>query len=53
MLNEDIIKNYYLLPLITEMRERIIKVNWFSSLNFPIGFNYIKVKQEDEHKMAF
>jgi len=53
MLNKDIIKNYYLLLLITEMRKRIIKVNWFSNLNFLIGFNYIKVKEEDKYKTAF
>jgi len=35
------------------MWERIIKVNWFSSLNFPIGFNYIRVKEEDKYKTAF
>jgi len=53
MLNKDTIKNRYLLPLIAEMRERIAKVNWFSSFNFLIGFNYIRVKEEDEYKIAF
>jgi len=53
MLNEDIIKNRYLLLLIMEMRERIVKVNWFSSLDFPMGFNHVRVKEEDEHKTAF
>jgi len=53
MLNEDIIKNYYLLLLITEMQEQIIKVNWFFSLDFPIRFNYIRVKEEDKYKTAF
>jgi len=53
MLNKDTIKNRYSLPLITEIRERIIKVNWFSSLNFPIGFNHIRVKEKDKYKMAF
>jgi len=53
MLNKDIIKNYYLLPLITEMREQITKVNWFFNLNFLIRFNYVRVKEEDKYKMAF
>jgi len=53
MLNKDIIKNRYLLPLIIEMQERITKVNWFSSLNFPIKFNHVRVKEEDKHKTAF
>jgi len=53
MLNEDIIKNYYLLLLIIKMWERIIKVNWFSNLNFLIGFNYVRVKEEDKYKTAF
>jgi len=53
MLNKDTIKNYYLLPLITEMWEWIIKVNWFSSFNFLIGFNYIKMKEKDKYKTAF
>jgi len=35
------------------MWERIIKVNWFFNLNFPIRFNYIKVKQEDKYKTVF
>jgi len=53
MLNEDMIKNRYLLLLIMEMWEWIIKVNWFSSFDFLIGFNYVKVKEEDEYKTAF
>jgi len=53
MLNKDTIKNYYLLLLIIEMWKRIIKVNWFSNLNFFIRFNYIKVKEEDKYKTAF
>jgi len=36
-----------------EIRERITKVNWFSNFNFPIRFNYIKVKEEDKYKTAF
>ena len=52
-LNKDIIKNYYLLLLITEMREWIIKVNWFSNFNFLIRFNYVKVKEEDKYKTIF
>jgi len=35
------------------MWERIIKINWFSSFNFPIGFNHVKVKEEDKYKTAF
>jgi len=35
------------------MREWIIKVNWFFNLNFLIGFNYVKVKEEDKYKMVF
>jgi len=35
------------------MREQIIKVNWFFNLDFPIGFNYVKVKEKDEYKIAF
>jgi len=53
MLNKDTIKNRYLLLLIIEMRERITKVNWFFSLNFPIRFNYIRVKEEDKYKTVF
>jgi len=53
MLNKDIIKNRYLLPFIIKMWEWIIKVNWFFSLNFPIGFNYIRVKEKDKYKTAF
>jgi len=53
MLNKDIIKNRYLLLLIIEMREQITKVNWFFNLNFPIGFNYVRVKEEDKYKTAF
>jgi len=30
-----------------------MKINWFFNLDFPIGFNYIRVKEEDKHKTAF
>jgi len=53
MLNEDTIKNRYLLLFIMEMRERITRVNWFFNLDFPIRFNYVRVKEEDKYKTAF
>jgi len=53
ILNENTIKNRYLLLLITEMQKWIVKVNWFFSLDFPIGFNYIKVKEKNKYKIAF
>jgi len=52
-LNEDTIKNRYLLLLIAEMREWITKVNWFFNLDFLIRFNYVRVKEGDEYKTAF
>lgn len=52
-LNDDTIKNRYPLPLIAEMRERIAKAQWFSKLDFPMGFNHIRIKEGDEHKTAF
>jgi len=53
MLNEDTIKNRYLLPLIIKMWEWIIKVNWFFNFNFLIGFNYVRIKEGDKYKTAF
>jgi len=35
------------------MWEQIAKANWFFNFNFPIGFNYVRVKEEDKHKTAF
>jgi len=35
------------------MQEQITKAKWFSSLNFPIRFNHIRVKEENKHKTAF
>jgi hypothetical protein len=52
-LNNDTIKNRYPLPLIAEMRERIAKAQWYTLLDFPMGFNHIRIKEGDEHKTAF
>ena len=52
-LNNLTIKNQYLLPLISELLDRLGKTKKFSQLNLTSAYYCIKIKEGDEWKMAF
>jgi hypothetical protein len=47
-LNKIIIKDIYLLPLASELRDRIQEAKYFIKLDQYLGFNLIRIKEEDE-----
>jgi len=52
-LNDQIIKNNYLLPLITELIDNMGSKKVFTKMDLRWGFNNIRIKEEDEWKGAF
>ena len=52
-LNEIIIKDRTLLPLITEMKDRLQKANWFTVLDLKDRYYYVRIKSGYEWKTAF
>ena len=52
-LNEIMIKNSYLLPLVSNMLTRLRNMEWFTTLDLCWGFNNIRLKEGDEWKAAF
>ena len=52
-LNEIIIKNRTLLPLITEIKNRLQKANWFTALDLKNGYHHVRIKLSYEWKTAF
>ena len=43
-LNEIIIKDRTLLPLITKMKNRLQKANWFTALDLKNGYYHVRIK---------
>ena len=43
-LNEIIIKNRTLLPLITKIKNRLQRANWFTALDLKDGYYYVRIK---------
>ena len=43
-LNEITIKDRTLLPLITEMKNRLQKANWFTALDLKNGYHHVRIK---------
>ena len=43
-LNEIIIKDRTLLPLIIKIKDRLQKANWFTALDLKDGYYYVKIK---------
>ncbi len=52
-LNNIMIKNSYLLSLISELQDRLQKAQWFMKFNILEAFNWIQIKEEDEWKTVF
>jgi len=52
-LNDQMIKNNYLLPLITELINNMGSKKVFMKMNLRWGFNNIRIKEENEWKGAF
>src|SRR6266446_8182562 len=52
-LNKIMIKNSYLLLLVSDVLTRLCDVEWFTTLNLHWGFNNVQLKEGDEWKAAF
>ena len=52
-LNRVTIKNRYLLPLMTELRERLIRAKVFTKLDLQNEYHLVCIVEEDEEKIAF
>ncbi|SJL13524.1 uncharacterized protein ARMOST_16968 [Armillaria ostoyae] len=52
-LNEMTIKNRYLLPLISELIDKLQGAKYFTKLNVRWGYNNIRIKEDNEEKAAF
>ncbi len=52
-LNNIMIKNSYLLSLISELQNRLQKAQWFTKFNILKAFNWIRIKEENEWKTVF
>jgi len=52
-LNDQTIKNNYLLPLITELIDNIESKKVFTKMDLRWGFNNVRIKEGDEWKGAF
>ena len=52
-LNDQTIKNNYLLPLITELIDNIGSKKVFTKMDLRWGFNNMRIKEGDEWKGAF
>ncbi|RYP53614.1 hypothetical protein DL770_010985 [Monosporascus sp. CRB-9-2] len=52
-LNDITVKDRTLLPLITEMKDRLHGAQWFTSLDLREGYNQIRIKPGNEWKTAF
>jgi len=52
-LNDQTVKNNYLLPLITELIDNIGSKKMFTKMDLRWGFNNMWIKEGDEWKRAF
>jgi len=52
-LNDQTVKNNYLLPLITELIDNMGSKKVFTKIDLRWGFNNIRIKEGDEWKGAF
>ena len=52
-LNDQIIKNRYLLPLISWLQDQLASIKFFIRLDLPSAYNYIQIKEGDEWKTIF
>jgi hypothetical protein len=52
-LNDITVKNRYLLPNITELRDRLLRAKIFTALDLRDGYHLIRIKKGEEWKTAF
>jgi len=52
-LNAWMVKNNYILPLISELVDKVGKERVFTKLDFRWGYNNVRIKEGDEWKAAF
>src|SRR5258708_2185303 len=52
-LNEIMVKNSYLLLLVSDVLTRLCDAEWFTTLDLCWGFNNVRLKEGDEWKAAF
>jgi hypothetical protein len=52
-LNKIIIRNRYPLSLMNELRDRVTDATRFTKLNLITAYNNIRIKKDDEYKIAF
>ena len=52
-LNDWMIKNAYLLPLISELMDKLKGAKYFSKMDVQWGYNNIQIRKGDEWKAAF
>jgi hypothetical protein len=52
-LNNITVKNRYLLPNITELRDRLLRAKIFTALDLRDGYYLIRIKKGEEWKTAF
>ncbi len=52
-LNEMTIKNQYLLPLISELIDKLHGAKYFMKLDVRWGYNNVRIREGDEEKAAF
>ena len=52
-MNSWTIKNNYLLPLILDLIDSIGKKKMFTKMDLQWGYNNVRIKEEDEWKVAF
>ncbi len=52
-LNEMTIKNHYLLPLISELIDKLRGAKYFTKLDVRWGYNNVRIREGNEEKAAF
>jgi len=52
-LNDQTVKNKYLLPLIPDLIDNMGNKKVFTKIDLRWGFNNVRIKEEDEQKGAF
>lgn len=52
-LNEMTVKNRYLLPLVSDLMDKLKGARYFTKLEIRWGYNNVRMKEGDEHKAAF
>ena len=52
-LNAQTVKNKHPMPIVDELIDELAGAQWFSKLDFRVGYHQICISPEDTHKTAF